>query len=72
MKAPQYDIFSGIVDENMVWLEVVEELGIALDRMKEFATNKPGSYFIFCRETQRFIWGQQTRRQKQTTLSLLQ
>jgi len=72
MKAPQYDIFSGIVDENMVWLEVVEELGTALDRMKELATIKPGSYFIFCRETQRFIWDQPARRPRQTTLSLLQ
>ena len=61
MKAQQYDIFSGVVIENAVWLEVVEELGTALNRIKELATIKPGAYFIFCRETQRFIWDQKIR-----------
>jgi len=51
MKIPQYEIFSGRADRDAVWLEAVDGLGPAVDRMKDYATQSPGSYFVFCRNT---------------------
>jgi hypothetical protein len=51
MKIPQYDIFSGKVDGDSIWLEAVEGLGAANDRMEEHAKRTPGPYFIFCQRT---------------------
>jgi len=55
MKVPQYDIFSGIFDEDAKWLEAVDGARNALDRMKLFAARKPGPYFIFCQEKNRVM-----------------
>jgi hypothetical protein len=51
MNVPQYDIFSGKVDEDAIWLEAVEGLGAANERMKEHAQRRPGPYFVFCQRT---------------------
>jgi len=48
MKIPQYEIFSGRADRDAVWLEAVDGLGAAVDRMKEYAKKSPGFYFVFC------------------------
>ncbi|HKN25061.1 MAG TPA: hypothetical protein VJX72_09460 [Candidatus Acidoferrum sp.] len=48
MKVPQYDIFSGTLDRDALWLEAVEGLGAACERMKERAKESPGAYFVFC------------------------
>ena len=37
----------------MLWLESVEGLGSAYERMKELAAANPGPYFVFCNETQK-------------------
>lgn len=42
-----YDIFSGRFDENVIWLEAVEGLGNAVTKMKWFAAQDPGPYFVF-------------------------
>jgi len=47
MTAPTFDIFRGAPDKDAIWLEAVESLGIAFDRMKELATESPGPYFVF-------------------------
>jgi hypothetical protein len=51
MKVPQYDIFSGHVDRDALWLETVEGLGAAVAKMKEYAEQSPGCYFVFCTHT---------------------
>ena len=48
MSVPEYDLFSGIFDKNAMWLEAVEGLGNAFERMKDLASEAPGSYFVFC------------------------
>jgi hypothetical protein len=55
MNAPRYDIFSGYIDRNAIWLESVEGLGDASDRMLELATGKPGPYFVFCLTTHKIL-----------------
>ncbi|MGB7493844.1 MAG: hypothetical protein WBR26_24060 [Candidatus Acidiferrum sp.] len=51
MKVPTYEIFSGRLDKNALWIESVEGLGNAYQRMTELADQVPGSYFIFCIQT---------------------
>jgi hypothetical protein len=48
MNTPKYDIFSGSGHRDAMWIEAVECLGAANERMKELATEKPGPYFVFC------------------------
>jgi hypothetical protein len=56
MKVPIYDIFSGAEDEKAVWLEAVEGLGAACTRVREFALDTPGHYFVFCPQTHRILF----------------
>jgi hypothetical protein len=42
----KFDIFSGQID-NAMWLESVEGLSKARDRMRQIAAQNPGRYFIF-------------------------
>lgn len=45
---PTYEIFRGRHGENNVrWIEPVEGLGPANERMKELAAKQPGPYFVF-------------------------
>ena len=46
----KFEIFSGSRDEP-IWLETVEGLAAATERMNEYASQSPGCYFIFCVET---------------------
>ncbi|HTZ48566.1 MAG TPA: hypothetical protein VMH20_13295 [Verrucomicrobiae bacterium] len=46
-----YDIFSGQMNNAALWVEAVEGLGNAYQRMTELAANSPGCYFIFCTRT---------------------
>jgi len=48
MNVPLYDIFSGHSYKDAVWLEVVEGLGSAANRMKQLAEQTPRPYFVFC------------------------
>ncbi len=51
MKIPGYDIFSGSTNNDAVRLDAVEGLGAACDKMKKYAKQTPGPYFVFCRKT---------------------
>ena len=51
MKISQYDIFSGTVDRDAIWLEAVDGLGAAIAKMKEYDKQNPGQYFVFCSKT---------------------
>jgi hypothetical protein len=48
MSAPLYDIFSGHPNEDPLWVEAVDSLAAANQRMAEHARQNPGPYFIFC------------------------
>ena len=51
MRVPHYHIFSGFRDKDALWLDSVEGLGAADERMKQLAAEKPGPYFIFSTDT---------------------
>ena len=48
MTAPKFDIFLGFFgNQDAVWLECVEGLAAAKQRMDEIARERPGRYFVF-------------------------
>jgi hypothetical protein len=47
MKEPTFDIFSGASDKDALWVEAVEGLSKARERMEQIAAEKPGPYFLF-------------------------
>lgn len=47
MKEPTFDIFSGESDKAPVWIEAVEGLSKARERLEQIAAKKPGKYFLF-------------------------
>jgi hypothetical protein len=51
MSVPLYDVFRGHPNKEALWIEAVDGLGAANDRMKEHAQRIPGSYFVFCQRT---------------------
>jgi hypothetical protein len=42
----KFDIFQVQVDQEPIWMEVVDGLGCAFERMKELAAEKPAHYFV--------------------------
>jgi len=51
MRVPNYHVFSGSRDKDALWLESIEGLGAANERMEQLAAEKPGPYFIFSTDT---------------------
>ena len=47
MSVSRFEIFKGSSDRQAIWVESVEELSAANERMKELADESPGSYFVF-------------------------
>ena len=48
MNVPWFDIFEGDFGNNdVLWIEAVEGLGAAKQRMDEIALERPGRYFVF-------------------------
>jgi hypothetical protein len=45
-----FDIFAG-TEKNGLWLETVEGLSNARERLQQIAAEKPGQYFLFCAKT---------------------
>jgi hypothetical protein len=41
-----FDIFSGAPEENGLWVEAVEGLSSAHQRMRQIAAETPGEYFL--------------------------
>ena len=50
-----FDILKKLPDGGIVWIEAVKDLVTARERIKLFATYKPGEYVVFCQETQSVI-----------------
>jgi hypothetical protein len=46
MNQPIFDIFAGTYDKA-VWIEAVEGLSNARERMEQIGKEKPGRYFLF-------------------------
>ena len=44
---PRFDIFSGSVDKDAMWIEAVDGLNAARQRMEKIASEVPGRYFVF-------------------------
>ena len=43
-----FDIFSGELEKDAMWLEAVQGLAAARERMNQIASETPCKYFIFC------------------------
>jgi hypothetical protein len=52
---PMYDIFSGTGYKDAQWLEAVEGLAAAQQRMKQLAAAVPGAYFVFSVESKAIL-----------------
>jgi hypothetical protein len=50
-----FDILKKLPDGGIVWIESAKDLESARERIKLFATYKPGEYVVFCQETQSVI-----------------
>jgi hypothetical protein len=59
---PKYDIFSGRDHQDALWVEAVDGLGDACDRMKELAAKSPGAYFVFSADAGRVLASVDTSR----------
>jgi hypothetical protein len=55
MRIPTYDLFSGSQDNGPVWLETVEGLAAACERMRERSAQDPGEYFVLCATTHKIL-----------------
>ncbi len=62
MNTPQYEIFSGHNHRDAVWLEAIEGMDHACERMKAIASEFPGPYFVFCRKALRVLFVVDTSR----------
>jgi hypothetical protein len=51
MQLLTFDIFAGVFQQNAIWLEAVQGLLQATERMEQIASKKPGQYFVFCSAT---------------------
>ncbi len=47
MSEPTFDIFSGTSDKDAHWLESIDGLSKARDRMEHIASVRPGEYFLY-------------------------
>ena len=47
MDEATFDIFAGAPEEHGLWVEAVEGLSNARERMAQIAAQKPGTYFLF-------------------------
>jgi len=65
---PIYEIFSGRVAKNAVWIETVEGLGNAYESMTKIASETPGTYFIFCSRTRTLCGSIDTSTREDTCL----
>ena len=50
-----FDILKKLSDGGIVWIEAVKDLESARERIKLFATFKPGEYIVFCQDTQSVV-----------------
>jgi hypothetical protein len=61
VKIPSFAIFSGKPNKNACWLETVQGLANARDRMEEIAAEHPGEYFLFGQQVHAVLASTDTR-----------
>jgi hypothetical protein len=55
METAEFDIFSGAIDRDAVWVAVVEGLEAACAVMRQYALERRGKYFVYCMQTHRVV-----------------
>jgi hypothetical protein len=55
MQIAEFDVFYGAIDRDAVWVAVVEGLEAASARMREYASERHGKYFVYCMRTHRVL-----------------
>ena len=50
-----YDIFRDEPDGSPLWVEAVEGLEHAMNRMEELASSDPSDYYLYCAQAGRII-----------------
>jgi hypothetical protein len=55
MNDSPYDLFRRDLLGTPVWMEAVQDLETAKDRMIALAGRSPGEYFVFCQESQEIV-----------------
>jgi hypothetical protein len=66
MRVPTYDIFSGAGYQDAKWLEAVEGLSAACERMKHLAEQMPGPYFVFSTDSKAILASVNTTKPRAT------
>jgi hypothetical protein len=51
MTVPKYHIFSGVRDKSGLWLDSIEGLEAAKERIRQLSEKSPGHYYVFCAKT---------------------
>ena len=61
-----FDIFSGTSDKDAIWLECVDGLSEARNRMEHIAAVRPGAYFLYSHASRSMLERTNTVRQLQS------
>ena len=60
MDEETFDIFSGVPEEQGLWVEAITGLSNARQRMAQMAEETPGKYFLFAGGSQHILSRMQT------------
>jgi hypothetical protein len=63
MSEPTFDIFAGTSDKDARWLESVEGLSNARERLEQIAAVRPGAYFLYSPLSRSVLAKSDTRKQ---------
>ena len=55
MRAPHLDILKRQGDGSFVWIEAVNDLRVAEERISHLADSHPGEYFVFDQRSQQIV-----------------
>ncbi len=61
MNEETFDIFAGAPEENASWVEAIQGLSSAHQRMGQIAAGKPGKYFLLSCDSQSILTKIETR-----------
>jgi hypothetical protein len=67
----KFDIFQGHVDRDPIWVEVVDGLACAFERIEEFAAEKPAHYFVKSLNTHKVLASVDSTKGKQARVACL-
>jgi hypothetical protein len=62
MPESTFDIFKGTTEKDAIWVEAVEGLALARERMEQLAKATPGQYFLFAQRTHSILARMDTRK----------